>query len=100
MFRFVLDSRQSVAYLRVSSRLFVHRIFRPAERQERVPYQPASAWPTNSGLSSWTKCISGIVTSVWLGHDRQYSRVLPCMNTPGSALINSFGIGLVASHSE
>jgi hypothetical protein len=53
----------------------------------------------SSGESSCRKWLPATVTSSWFGHARQNSRWAPTRIAPGSALTNSFGTGLVDSHS-
>src|SRR5262249_45751427 len=63
----------------------------------REVYHLASACPIWPGESSWRKCRPGTVTSAWLGQRRQKARSSADM-MPGSALMNSLGTGLEASH--
>src|SRR6266487_3147396 len=63
----------------------------------REVYHLASACPIWPGESSWRKCRPGTVTSAWLGQLRQKARSSAEM-VPGSAVMNSLGTGLAASH--
>ena len=57
----------------------------------------ATARPISRGESSCTKWVPLTVTSFWFGQLRQNSRCGPVRITPGSALTNSLGMGLVDS---
>src|SRR3954463_9839531 len=63
-----------------------------------VRNHPASARPSSCGESSGTKWEPGTVTSVSAGHVRTTERGRPTRRNPGSALTNSFGTSLCASH--